>query len=69
MPVNELIEHYLEVLAKERLMSPNTVRGYRSDLTFFSAWLTRQNIEHAEELEKLSHASLRSFWAERRGKG
>ena len=69
MPVNELIERYLEVLAKERLMSPNTVRGYRSDLDFFSKWLTLRNVTNAEELDTLTHAALRSFWAERRNNG
>lgn len=69
MPVNELIERYLESLAKERGMSPNTVRGYRSDLDFFKNWLEENRIVTAEEFEKLSHAQLRSFWAERRNKG
>lgn len=69
MPVNELIERYLEVLAKERLMSPNTVRGYRSDLEFFKNWLAQNNVTEAENLETLSHALLRSFWAERRNNG
>ncbi|MBU1108852.1 MAG: tyrosine recombinase [Candidatus Riflebacteria bacterium] len=69
MPVNELIERYLELLAKERLMSPNTVRGYRSDLDFFSNWLTQRNITNAEDLGKLTHAALRAFWAERRNGG
>lgn len=69
MPVNELIERYLESLAKERLMSPNTVRGYRSDLEFFKNWLAQNNVTEAENLETLSHALLRSFWAERRNNG
>lgn len=69
VPLNELIERYLESLAKERRMSPNTVRGYRSDLEFFRLWLEQQGLHLAEELEKLSHTLLRSFWADRRGKG
>ncbi|PKL45699.1 MAG: tyrosine recombinase [Candidatus Riflebacteria bacterium HGW-Riflebacteria-1] len=69
VPVNELIERYLESLAKERLMSPNTVRGYRSDLEFFKNWLAQNNVTEAENLETLSHALLRSFWAERRNNG
>jgi len=69
VPLNELIERYLESLAKERRMSPNTVRGYRSDLEFFRLWLEQQGLHQAEELEKLSHTLLRSFWADRRGKG
>lgn len=69
MPVNELIERYLESLAKERRMSPNTVRGYRSDLEFFRLWLEQQDMNRAEELETLSHVKLRAFWAERRSKG
>lgn len=69
VPLNELIERYLESLAKERNMSPNTVRGYRSDLEFFRLWLEQQGLHQAEELENLSHTLLRSFWADRRGKG
>lgn len=69
VPVNELIERYLESLAKERRMSPNTVRGYRSDLDFFRVWLEQNSIAQAEELENLNHTQLRSFWAERRSKG
>ena len=69
VPLNELIERYLESLAKERRMSPNTVRGYRSDLEFFRLWLKQQGLHQAEELEKLNHTLLRSFWADRRGKG
>ncbi len=69
VPLNELIERYLESLAKERNMSPNTVRGYRSDLEFFRLWLEQQGLHQAEELENLSHKLLRSFWADRRGKG
>ncbi|KAF1082243.1 MAG: Site-specific tyrosine recombinase XerD [Candidatus Rifleibacterium amylolyticum] len=69
VPLNELIERYLESLAKERRMSPNTVRGYRSDLEFFRLWLEQQGLNHAEELENLNHTQLRSFWADRRGKG
>jgi len=69
VPLNELIERYLESLAKERRMSPNTVRGYRSDLEFFRLWLEHQGLSHAEELENLNHTQLRSFWADRRGKG
>jgi len=67
--VNELIERYLESLAKERRMSPNTVRGYRSDLDFFRVWLEQNKVADAEELDKLSHTQLRSFWAERRNNG
>ncbi|HNX77333.1 MAG TPA: tyrosine recombinase [Candidatus Rifleibacterium sp.] len=66
MSISELISCYLEALEKERNLSLNTVRGYRNDLTFFAEWLKTQGINETTELEALSHARIRAFWAQRR---
>ena len=66
MSISELISCYLEALEKERNLSPNTVRAYRNDLTFFADWLKSQGISETTELEALSHARIRAFWAMRR---
>ena len=69
MSIAELILLYLEALEKERNLSQNTVRGYRNDLSFFAEWLKKLKISQSSELENLSHATIRAFWAERRATG
>jgi len=69
LSIAELILLYLEALEKERNLSQNTVRGYRNDLGFFAEWLKKQKITQSSELEELSHATIRAFWAERRANG
>ncbi|MDD2998561.1 MAG: tyrosine recombinase [Erysipelotrichia bacterium] len=69
MSVSELVLRYLESLEKECQMSMHTVRGYRSDLEFFTSWLCRNNINETDKLAALSHAQIRAFWSERRNAG
>ena len=58
-----LVEGFLEHLAKERDVSPNTVVAYRRDLTEFSAFLGPYFGEGAWAWEKVDRLALRAFLA------
>lgn len=64
--IAELINAFLEHIQKERALSLQTVRAYRSDLAFFEKWLEGKKITAASELQSLDYAAMRAFWAGRR---
>lgn len=56
-----LPQEYLEHLAKERDMSPNTVRAYGRDLDDFVAYLTKYYGGAAWSWEKVDRLAMRGF--------
>jgi len=54
------VDNYLTYLSSVRNLSPNTVRGYASDLEAFCLWAEREGIDPME----VSHRELRRFLAE-----
>ena len=59
------IQDYLEHLAVERRMSPNTLDGYRRDLLALDAWAAAQ----ARPLETLDSEDIRAFVAAEHRRG
>lgn len=58
-----LVEAFLEHLAKERDVSPNTVTAYRRDLTEFGAFLGPYFGEEEWAWEKVDRLAMRAFLA------
>ena len=69
MLIKELIDLYLNSLEKERSLSLQTIRGYRTDLTFFENWLNDNKITEINMAESMTPTQIRGFWAMRRQKG
>lgn len=70
LPIVELIRQFLQSLEKERALSLHTVRAYEADLGFFSHWLEEKlQVTSSEQLQGLSLAQIRAFWAHRRTNG
>lgn len=67
--ISTLVDDFLTVIEKEKGMSEHTVRAYKNDLTLFCEWLSENGIFEAIELDSLSHAKIRSYWAKRRNEG
>jgi integrase/recombinase XerC len=65
------LEAWLDVLARERRASPNTVEAYRGDLTLFLDFLARHHGEPPDRtaLGTLHPTDLRGFLAERAREG
>ncbi|HEU4785903.1 MAG TPA: tyrosine recombinase XerC [Gemmatimonadaceae bacterium] len=62
-PLPELVSDYLEHLAKERDMSPNTVRAYRRDLRDLVAFLGRYYGGSEWNWQGVDRLAMRSFLA------
>ncbi|MGG5822496.1 tyrosine recombinase XerC [Falsiroseomonas sp. HW251] len=62
---------WLEILARERRASPNTIEAYRSDLSLFLGFLTRHLGEEPDldAIAALRPADLRGFLADRAREG
>lgn len=70
MSISELIGQFMQYLQKERALSSHTVRAYESDLESFADWLGKNlDCTTTDQLEKLSLAQIRSYWAHRRANG
>ena len=62
-PVLPEVEEYLEHLAKERDVSPNTVRAYTRDLREFGAFLGRYYGEKSWSWQGIDRIAMRGFLA------
>lgn len=60
MPINTLIEGFLEYIRSQRGYSPNTVRNYEIDLKQFLNYLEKNNIDK-EELNSIDFRMIRSY--------
>ena len=63
--INRLLPDYLAALLVERGLSPHTLSAYRSDLTQFGLWLSREGVT-ARGCER---ADLRRYLSALRGRG
>ena len=50
--MNKLIDQFLDYLTVERGLSPNTIMGYRQDLTKFMEYLASRNINKMESVTR-----------------
>jgi len=59
--MKKLIDQFCRYLAIERNVSPHTVAGYRSDLTFFLSFLDREKVQ--ADVGSISHLLIRRYIA------